>query len=95
VFHDHHFKPRVYYQYDRGEDVVLSVRSGLGVSIMPESMYKLVSHDDVLFFPLSDEEGLRTHVIAWRRKIENPRVQNFLDVIRPCFTQGAGGFQHN
>ena len=82
---NHHTIPKVIHRYDKAESVLLSVGSGLGVSILPKGLTKAFLPDAVDVISLDSESPEIDYVCAWPRQSENPCLKIFLDVVKEYF----------
>ncbi len=88
LFVSYHKMPKIIHRYDKAESVLLSVSSGLGVTILPLGLTKAFFAGDVDIIPL-ESEGLEIdYVCAWPRQARNPSSKLFLEVVRNFFPQG-------
>ncbi len=78
----HHALPRVIHRYDKAESVLLSVSSGLGVSILPRGLTEAILPDAVDVIPLDSKGTEIQYICAWPRQSRNPCSKLFLDVVR-------------
>ena len=85
IFAAQHTVPKVVQRYDRAESVLLSVGSGLGVSILPLGLTKAFLSDTVEIVPLDIPGAEIVYVCAWLKDLSNPSSKLFLDVIRDYF----------
>jgi DNA-binding transcriptional LysR family regulator len=81
----HHTIPKVIHRYDKAESVLLSVGSGLGISILPMGLTKAFLPDAVDVIPLDLEGSEIDYICAWPKQSKNPCSKIFLDVIREYF----------
>ena len=81
----YHTTPKVIHRYDKAESVLLSVGSGLGVSILPMGLTRAFLPDAVDVIPLDPDSYEIDYVCAWPRQNKNPCSRIFLDVIREYF----------
>ncbi len=81
----HHAMPKVIHRYDKAESVLLSVGSGLGVSILPMGLTKAFLPDAVDVIPLDLEGPQIDYICAWPKQSKNPCSKLFLEVIREYF----------
>jgi DNA-binding transcriptional LysR family regulator len=82
----HNAIPKVIHRYDKAESVLLSIGSGLGVSILPMGLTKAFLPEAVDVIPL--EEGPEiAYVCAWPKQTRNPCSKLFIEVLRECFPQ--------
>ena len=79
------YEPKVFYQFDRAEAVLLSVSAGLGVSIIPEALTRVFYSDNCVFKPIEGDDAVRRYVIAWRRELPDPAARLFLEVVRGLY----------
>ncbi len=77
--------PRIIHRYDKAESVLLSVGSGLGVSILPMGLTQAFLSDAVEVISLGNEGHEIEYVCAWPKQSKNPCSKIFLDVIREYF----------
>ena len=85
LFISYHKMPKIVHRYDKAEAVLLSVSSGLGVSILPSGLTKAFLSEDVDIIPL-DSEGLEiTYVCAWPKQARNPSSKLFIEVVKDFF----------
>ncbi len=85
IFAAQHTVPKVVQRYDRAESVLLSVGSGLGVSILPMGLTKAFLSDTVDIIPLNFPGAEIVYVCAWRKNMGNPSAKLFLDVVSGYF----------
>jgi len=81
----HHTIPRVIHRYDKAESVLLSVGSGLGVSILPKGLTHAFLPDTVDVIPLGSNGYEIEYVCAWPKQSTNPCSKIFLEVVREYF----------
>lgn len=81
----HNTTPKVIHRYDKAESVLLSVGSGLGVSILPMGLTQAFLQDAVEVIPLDPEAPEIDYVCAWPRQSKNPCSKIFLEVVREYF----------
>ncbi|NLO49448.1 MAG: LysR family transcriptional regulator [Clostridiales bacterium] len=77
--------PKVIHRYDKAESVLLSVGSGLGVSILPMGLTQAFLPDAVDVIPIDREGNEIEYVCAWPKQSRNPCSKIFLDVVRQYF----------
>lgn len=82
---EHHTIPRVIHRYDKAESVLLSVGSGLGVSILPMGLTRAFLPDTVDVIPLGPNGYEIEYVCAWPKQSTNPCSKIFLEVVREYF----------
>lgn len=76
------FYPDIANRHNDMKAVLLSVASGLGVSILPESMTKLAPAGAVEAIPLDDETCAIVCAAAWKKSLLNPAAGLFLQVVQ-------------
>lgn len=81
----HQSIPKIIHRYDKAESVLLSVGSGLGVSILPRGLTQAFLPDTVDVIPLDTEGCEIEYVCAWPKQSKNPCSKLFIDVIREYF----------
>lgn len=81
----HNAIPKVIHRYDKAESVLLSVGSGLGVSILPMGLTQAFLPDAVDVISLVPEGPEIEYVCAWPKQSKNPCSKIFLDVVREYF----------
>jgi DNA-binding transcriptional LysR family regulator len=81
----HNTTPKVIHRYDKAESVLLSVGSGLGVSILPMGLTKAFLPAAVDVISLDSEASEIEYVCAWPRQSTNPCSKIFIDVMREYF----------
>jgi DNA-binding transcriptional LysR family regulator len=82
----HNTVPKIIHRYDKAESVLLSVGSGLGVSIVPMGLTQAFLPDTVDIIPLEPEGPEIDYVCAWPRQSRNPCSNLFVEVVREYFT---------
>lgn len=82
----HNATPKVIHRYDKAESVLLSVGSGLGVSILPRGLTHAFLPDTVDIIPLDPEGPEIAYVCAWPKQSRNPCSKIFLEVASEYFT---------
>jgi hypothetical protein len=62
-------------------EAVETVAAGVGIVVLPMSVARLHNRKDVVHRPVSDAEKTRI-ALAWRRDLDDERVQTFIGVVR-------------
>lgn len=62
-------------------EAVETVAAGVGIVVLPMSVARLHNRKDVVHRPVSDAEETRI-ALAWRRDLDDERLQTFIDVVR-------------
>lgn len=85
LFSSYHKLPKVVHRYDKAESVLLSVSSGLGVTILPMGLTKAFFSGDVDIIPLESEGIEIDYVCAWPKQARNPSSKLFMEVVKNFF----------
>lgn len=83
----HGFTPHIINYYNRAESVMLSVNSGIGITILPAPLGRLYHMPNVESFPIEDELALLNTVFVWDPDNTNSSAPVFLDVVLALFPQ--------
>lgn len=75
------FQPRVVEESDRVPAVLTMVAAEQGISILPESLRRLVS-DEVSFVPLKDPGAILEHAFAYRARSAKAEIKAFAEIVR-------------
>ncbi len=75
----HRIKPEIINTFPEVSSVLLSLRSGLGASILPASL--VPEGDDLVFLPLDEKSYTITCIAAWRKSLLNPAAALFREVL--------------
>lgn len=76
----HSLRPRVVQESDRAPAVLTMVAAGQGISLLPESMSRLI-HPGVAFRPLQGARPILHHAFAWRTHHTESPVTDFLKLL--------------
>ncbi|GAB2741450.1 LysR substrate-binding domain-containing protein [Nocardioides pakistanensis] len=63
------------------QEAVETVAAGVGVVVLPMSVARLHNRKDVVHRPVTDAAASRIG-LAWRKDLEDPRVETFVGVVR-------------
>ena len=74
----HHYEPHVVGRYNQAESILLAVSAGLGISILPRGLARIFLPLTCAALPIEGPESLRSYVVAWNPKNQNPSLQAFL-----------------
>ena len=83
----YHFTPRVVGRYDTAKSVLLAVGAGLGVTILPLSLPRMILPELVRVLPIDEMDTGVPYVVAWKKELLNPAASLFLDVVRAQLEQ--------
>ncbi|NLB28745.1 MAG: LysR family transcriptional regulator, partial [Clostridiales bacterium] len=75
------FEPETIHQYNRIDAVLWSVDAGAGISVVPASIARQYSTDNIEFIPIEGEDGIASCVAAWQNVSKNSAAHKFRDVI--------------
>lgn len=81
LFRTFHISPNVVNTYDDVKSMLLAVSSGLGVSIVPESLLSFVNNSTSVSIPVSETDTGISYVMAWSRGTANPAAKLFIDMV--------------
>ncbi len=76
------FKPQVVNTFADVSSLLLSVRSGIGISFLPASLISESKDSPIIFRPLGDESCAIDCAAAWKRSLLNPASALFLEVLK-------------
>lgn len=80
----HRFTPQVANRFSDVKSVLLSVGSGLGISILPAEVAAIVAslpETRIQVTPIDDENYAITCAVAWKKSLLNPAAELFLKVM--------------
>lgn len=80
----HRFTPQVANRFSDVKSVLLSVGSGLGISILPAEVAAIVAslpETEIQVTPIDDESYAITCAVAWKKSLLNPAAELFLQVM--------------
>lgn len=80
----HRFTPQIANQFSDIKSVLLSVGSGLGISILPLKAAEILSalpQTGIQVTPIDDESYAITCAVAWKKSLLNPAAELFLQII--------------
>lgn len=77
-----HISPNVESSFDDLSSMYVSVSSGLGISILPQSLAKFASPDYTDVFPIEDTDTSVAYVMAWAKNISNPAAKLFVEAVK-------------
>ena len=83
----HGFKPNVRMEVGETATLVSFVASGIGVSLVPETVASL-KIDGVVYRPLAGGDAWVELALAWRREDANPLLARVLDLVREHLNAG-------
>lgn len=80
----HRFTPQIANRFSDIKSVLLSVGSGLGISILPLKTADILSalpQTGIQVTPIDDESYAITCAVAWKKSLLNPAAELFLQII--------------
>ena len=83
------FTPHIVNIYNRAEAVVLSVNSGLGAAILPETLGRLYQRPDVVTMPISGEDAVAETVFIWSPDRLSASGVIFRDTVLGLYGEGG------
>ena len=81
LFHDAGFVPRIRHEVGYPTMVLGLVGTGVGISLVPESIRNIQSAG-VVFVPLQPSSRILETVLAWRKHKGSPAMSRFLEIVR-------------
>lgn len=78
----HRFFPNVVNQFNDIKSVLLSIRAGLGISILPLALPNEMGAINLDVIPLEDLDASITCAAAWKKSLLNPAASLFLNILR-------------
>lgn len=82
LFRTFHVSPNVTNTYDEVKSMLLAVSSGLGISIVPDSLLSFVNNATSVSIPISDTDTSISYVMAWNKQTANPAAKLFIDLVK-------------
>ena len=87
-----HITPTVDGVFDELMEVYVAVLSGMGVSVVPQSLADLVAGDKAISIPISDADTGISYVMAWSKTISNPIAKLFIETVKKYAAGDDGGY---
>lgn len=78
----HRFSPNIVNQFGDIKPVLLSVSSGLGISIVPDGFKNDILSNEIDFIPVDDDSYSIPCGIAWKKSMLNPAAKLFIDIVK-------------
>ena len=82
LFRTFHISPNVENTFDDLVSMCVSVSSGLGISIIPQSLATFTSSGYTNVFPVEDADTSIAYVMAWGKNISNPAAKLFVEAVK-------------
>lgn len=77
-----HISPNVENTFDDLSTIYVAVSSGIGVSIIPNSLAKFSSSEYTDIYPVEDADTSIAYVMAWAKNIANPAAKLFIETVK-------------
>lgn len=82
LFRTFHISPIIEGTFDDLQSMYVAVASGMGVSIIPNSLASFSSLDYTNVFPIEDADTSVAYVVAWSKDIANPAAKLFMEAVK-------------
>ncbi len=82
LFRTFHISPDSDNSYDDMLSLYIAVTSGMGISIIPQSLAGCVSDDLCRIYPIEDADTGIPYVMAWEKKNANPAAKLFVKSVK-------------
>lgn len=87
-----HIAPKTDSGFDELNSLCIAVASGMGVSILPQSLARFLSNDKIAACPINDLDTSVAYVMAWSKRLSNPVAGLFLNTVRKFADEDDGGY---
>lgn len=81
-----HISPTVESSFDDIVSLSVAVSSGIGVSIMPDSLAKFSSKEYMEIYSIDDADTSVAYVMAWGKNTSNPAAKLFMEAVKKYAT---------
>ena len=85
IFQKRDFTPHLVNRYNRMDEVLLSVKAGLGFAILPKSIIDHNPPHNIRSIQLEDGVYCVDYVVAWRKEYRSGAAEVFVDTIKSLF----------
>lgn len=82
LFRTFHISPKVEHTYEDIVSMYVSVSSGLGVSIIPQTLAQFTSSEYTEIFPIEETDTNIAYVMAWGKNSSNPASKLFVEAVK-------------
>lgn len=82
LFRSLHLSPPVMNCYDTVKTLLMGVRAGLGMTILPAQVARMYSAQEFSLIPIGGVETGLSYVMAYQKEIINPAAQLFLELVQ-------------
>lgn len=77
-----HISPKIENVFDDLVSLYVSSSSGIGISIVPDSIVEYTSSQNTDAFAIDDADTSIAYVMAWSKNISNPAARLFLETVK-------------
>ena len=87
-----HISPKTDSSFDDLNSLCIAVSSGMGVSILPQSLAAYLAGDRVSACQIGDIDTSVAYVMAWSKRLSNPVGELFIETVRAFADDDDGGY---
>lgn len=77
-----HISPNIENSFEDVVSMYVAASSGIGISIIPNSLAKFTSNEYMDIFPIEDADTSIAYVMAWAKNIANPSAKLFIETVK-------------
>lgn len=77
-----HISPNIENSFDDVVSMYVAASSGIGISIIPNSLAKFTSSEYTDIYPIEDADTSIAYVMAWVKNIANPAAKLFIETVK-------------
>ena len=77
-----HISPNIESAFDDLISMYVAVSSGIGISVIPQSLASFTSQDYTDILPIEDADTSIAYVMAWKKDIANPAAKLFMEAVK-------------
>ena len=81
-FRAHRFTPNIVNRSDNVHSILLSVSSGLGITILPASQPREIMPDALDTIPIDEMDTTISYGVVWKKSLLNPAASLFLKILQ-------------
>lgn len=82
LFRTFHIEPDVVNTFDDVKSMFVAVNSGMGMSIVPDSVAAFATNGNAVAVPVSDADTSIVYVMAWSKRLSNPAARLFIETAK-------------
>lgn len=82
LFRTFHISPNISGSFEDLVSMYISVSSGVGISIIPQSLADFTSEEYTDVFPIEETDTSVAYVMAWGKNISNPAAKLFVEAVK-------------